>query len=130
MSLNLTGAAPAAIVALAPEWAPKLRAYALLRERQQEADAEARAAKTAVDASKSEILTALMGAKAATCAGLIVTVKEGKPVAPSLTLATGQKLPWEKVTSLLVGNAVVPAAEVSTLYGGRSASTTIEVAGT
>ena len=129
MSLNLTGTASPGIVALHPDWAPKLRAYALLRDQQQAADAEARAAKAAADAARDEILAVLAGATAATCGSLVVTVKTGKPVAPSLTLVSGQKLPWDKVTSLIVGNVNVPASDVQTLYGGRNGSVAIEVAG-
>ena len=128
MSLNLTSAS-AGIPALHPDWAPKLRTYAALKARQQEADAEARAAKAAADSARDEILAELNGSTAATCGTLVVTVKTGKDVPPSLTLSTGQKLPWEKVTSLIVGNENIPAANVATLYGGRSGSTTVEVSG-
>ena len=130
MSLHLTGAVSPGIATLDPAWAPKLKTYALLREQQQNADAEARAAKAAADAAKEEILAALAGSTAATCANLVVTVKTGKAVAPSLTLTSGQKLPWEKVSGLTVGNQYVDAEEVATLYGGRSGSVAIEVAGT
>lgn len=129
MSLNLTGTASPGIASLDPAvWAPKLRTYAALRERQQEADAEARAAKAAADAAKAEILAALGSATAATCGNGIVTVKVGKDVPASLTLQTGQKLPWASVTGLTVGNTYVQAADVQTLYGGRGGSVTIEVA--
>ena len=46
----------------------------------------------------------------------------------SLTLQTGQKLPWASVTGLTVGNTYVQAADVQALYGGRGGSVTIEVA--
>ena len=63
MSLTFTANATPGIATLHPDWAPKLRAYALLRDQQQAADAEARAAKAAADAAKDEILTALAGAR-------------------------------------------------------------------
>ena len=129
MSLNLTGTASPGIVALHPDWAPRLRGYALLRDMQQKADAEARAAKAAADAARDEIIAALAGATAATCGNLVVTVKTGKPVAPSLTLETGQKIPWDKVTSLIDGNVNVPASDVKTIYGGRNGSPTVEIVG-
>ena len=129
MSLNLTGTASPGIVALHPDWAPRLRGYALLRDMQQKADAEARAAKAAADAAKDEILTALAGAAAATCGNLVVTVKTGNPAPASLTLETGQKIPWDKVASLLVGNVVVPAGDVKTIFGGRQGSPTLSVTG-
>ncbi len=129
MSLNLTGTAPPGIAALPPDWAPRLRGYALLRDMQQKADAEARAAKAAAHAARDDILAALAGATAATCGNLVVTVKTGNPAPASLTLETGQKIPWDKITSLIVGNVNVPASDVKTIYGGRSASTSIQVAG-
>ena len=129
MSLNLTGTASPGIATLHPDWAPKLRAYALLRDQQQAADAEARAAKAAADAAKDEILTALAGAAAATCGNLVVTVKTGNPAPASLTLETGQKIPWDKITSLIVGNVNVPASDVKTIFGGRAGSVTLSVAG-
>ena len=129
MSLTFTANATPGIATLHPDWAPKLRAYALLRDQQQAADAEARAAKAAADAAKDEILAALAGAAAATCGNLVVTVKTGNPAPASLTLETGQKIPWDKITSLIVGNVNVPAADVKTIFGGRSASTSIQVAG-
>jgi hypothetical protein len=129
MSLNLTGAVSPGIATLDPAWAPKLRTYAELRDRQQNADAEARAAKAAADAAKAEILAALGTATAATCGNLIVSVKTGKDAPASVTLATGQKIMWEKVTSLIVGNENVPAADVQTLFGGRAGSVTLTIAG-
>ena len=129
MSLNLTGAASPGIPALDPAWAPKLRTYAILREQQQAADAEALAAKAAADAARDDILAALAGATAATCGTLVVTVKVGTSAPASVTLETGQKIPWDKVASLLVGNVVVPAGDVKTLFGGRNGPPTIQVAG-
>lgn len=128
MSLNLTGTASPGIAALHPDWAPKLRTYVELRDRQQAADAEARATKAAADAAKAEILAALAGAMAATCGNLVVTVEKGKSAAASLTLSSGQKILWEKVTSLIVGNENVPAADVQTLFGGRAGSITLTIA--
>ena len=129
MSLNLTGTATPGIVALHPDWAPRLRGYALLRDMQQKADAEARAAKAAADAARDEIIAALAGATAATCGNLVVTVKTGSPAPASLTLETGQKIPGDKVTSLIVGNVNVPASDVKTIYGGRNGSPTVEIVG-
>ena len=129
MSLTFTANATPGIATLHPDWAPKLRAYALLRDQQQAADAEARAAKAAADAAKDEILTALAGAAAATCGNLVVTVKTGNPAPASLTLETGQKIPWDKITSLIVGNVNVPASDVKTIFGGRAGSVTLSVAG-
>ncbi len=129
MSLNLTGTATPGIATLHPDWAPKLRAYALLRDQQQAADAEARAAKAAADAAKDEILTALAGAAAATCGNLVVTVKTGNPAPAALTTESGQKIPWDKVTGLTIGNAYVDAKEIKTIFGGRAGSVSVQVAG-
>ena len=129
MSLHISSANPG-ITALDPAiWSAKLKTYALLREGPQNADSAARAAKAAADGAQTEILTAMRGSTAATCGNMIVTVKTGKEVAAALTLTSGQKVPWEKVTGLTIGNAYVDAKEVQTLYGGRSASVSIEVAG-
>ena len=128
MSLNLTGAASPGIPALDPAWAPKLRGYALLRDMQQKADAEARAAKAAAVAARDEILAALGDATAATCNNLVVTVKVGTAAPASVTLATGQRILWDKVASLLVGNVVVPAGDVKTLFDGRAGSVSLSIA--
>ena len=119
-----------ALAKLSPKtWRPKLIAAAQLRRAKSAADKAAREHESLWKAAKSEILAAIGDAPGAVCGDLVLTVSCAKPAEKTLTLATGEVIPWSKVTSLLVGNVTVPAAQVVRLYGGRESSPDISIAG-
>ena len=128
MTLTLTSTAPA-IAKLAPsKYGEQVRDYKALCLLKKETAAAAAAADKAHKAARDALLLALNGAEAATCGNYVLTVKTGAAAEASITFADGVKAPWANVVSVTIGNRQVPTAG-STLYGGRSGSTTIDVVG-
>ena len=93
------------------------------------ADAEARAADSVVKALTAKLSLAMGAAVSAVCGEVTLTRKAGTSAEAALTLTDGRKVPWTTVTSVLVGNQHIPAAEVKILFGGREGSVSIDVTG-
>lgn len=113
---------------LRPVWAEKLRNYVTLQATKKTTAAAAAAADNAVKAARGEILLELGEATAAVCGNMVVSVKTGADAEKTITLATGQKIPWSSVTSLLIGNTTVKGSDVISIYGGRQGSAEVTVA--
>lgn len=111
-------------------WKAEIQAYILAKATKKEADAASRAADSTIKAFVARALDAMKGAPAATCGSAVLTRKETSAANASITLRDGSKIAWSDVTSVLVGNHTIAAADVATIYGGRSGSTALEVAGT
>lgn len=111
-------------------WRDKVIALATAQITKREADAASRAADTTIKAVQAELLLAMNGAPAALCGHAVLTPKTTSDAKATLTLSDGSKLDWTAITSLLAGNRTIPAKDVLSLYGGRSGSTSIAVAGT
>lgn len=95
-----------------------------------EAEAAARAADGIVKALTARLLAAMGDAPAATCGHAVLTRKETKAAEAALTMTSGEKIAWQVVTSLVVGNRYIGREEVQSIYGGRGGSTGLSVAGT
>ena len=126
--LNLK-AAPGLIRLDTAEFGDIVRDYAAAAARQKTAEAEARAAKQTAESLRNKLLVAVGDVPAALCGNAVLTVKQTAGAEPSLTLRDGDKLAWSAVSGLTVGNKYVAASDVATLYGGRSGSTSLTVAG-
>lgn len=110
-------------------WLQKVQDYARAKREHSRLEGEARAAKSVVDAAKSELLAAMQDHPAALCGTAVLTRKDVKPSAATLTLSDGRVIRWNEVTSILVGNVTVPAAAVAKMYGGRDGYVSLDVAG-
>ena len=109
-------------------WRDRIRRFRVTRLEKREAEAAARAADKIVKSLRDELRAAIGPTGAAICGNMILSVKEGAAVAASITLADGRKIDWSRVTSLVIGSEIVSAAGAS-LFGGRSGSVDIEIAG-
>ena len=107
-------------------WLEKLTAYRNNRAEKKQVDAAARNLEKLVKAGQAEIAGAMNGCTVATCGDLTVTLKQGEAAPASITLSTGQTIPWSMVKSLIVGNEQVMADQVATIYGGRSGSISVD----
>ena len=125
---NSAEIAKPALIRLAKAWLPRLADYIELTNKKRETASAATAADNAHKAAKGALLRELGLAKAATCGGYVVSVTESKAAEPSITLATGEKHAWDKVTKVLIGNQWYDAAGAK-LYGGRSGSVDVNVSG-
>ncbi len=134
MALNLSHAGKSAspnLTKLDPKvYAEKARTLQEAKARKSALDSESRALESTIKALTAEFIAAMGTAPAALCGSAVITRKETKDAAASLTLINGSKVPWSNVTSLLIGNSTVPRDDVQSLYGGRSGSVSIEIAGT
>jgi hypothetical protein len=111
------------------EFLADVKRYIELCDNAREAAAAAAAATEARNAQRHKLLQAMNGASAAQCGNYILTVKETRASAASITLADSRKVKWDAVTCLLIGNETVKATDVVSLYGGRAASLSLDVAG-
>jgi hypothetical protein len=110
-------------------WGDKIRKFAILAAEKRRLDAEARAADGVFKTARDELLGQLGDAPAALCGEMVLTRKATKPAPASLTLASGQVVPWSTVSGLTIGNAYVASSEVMKIYGGRDGSVSVEIAG-
>ena len=130
MTLTLTAPAAPGLVRLdTGKFGDIVRDYAAAAARQKTAEAEARAAKQSAESLRGKLIAAMGDAPAALCGNAVLTRKQTAGAEPSLTLRGGDKLAWSAVSGLTVGNKYVAASDVATLYGGRSGSTSLTVAG-
>ena len=111
-------------------WATKLRDYMLAKATKKEADAASRGADSTIRAIRGELREAMGDSPVAICGQAVLTLKSTSPAEATITLCTGEKIAWAKVTGILIGNENIPAARVASLYGGRGGSEDVEISGT
>ena len=122
-------ATPSSMVRLSDDLLPKVRDYADAKQTKKRADAEGRAADAVIKGTGAMLLEKMAGAPAAICGEMILTTKSTASADAALTLTDGSKILWKDVTMLVIGNKTVMTTEIQTLFGGRSGSTSVEVAG-
>lgn len=109
------------IVRLPAKFRESLLAYATARDRQRSATAAADAARAAADAVQAAIREAMGAANIAVCTDLSLRFSVYSESEPSITLATGEKIPLSRVKSItLAGGKSIPAREIQKIYGGRA----------
>lgn len=92
-----------------------------------DADATSRSADKDLKNAQGQLLSAISPARAAVCGNRVLTVKAGRQEAAKITLKNGRTIAWEDVTFVLVGKERIDPADISTLFGGRTISDSIEV---
>lgn len=118
------------LLRLAPkDWLDKVRAYAQLVVTKRETAAAAKAADDAHKAARAEILRAMSGAPAAACGNYTLGFSEKAGAEAAITTVDGRKIKWSAVTSIMVGNETIKAADIGTIYGGRGGSIELSVHG-
>lgn len=123
-------AAPAGLVRVSPQkWAATIRDFVAAKALKKKLDAEARAADAQCKALRSQLFPALSGAPSVVCGHQILTLKATAPAQAALTLRDGSKIMWSAVQAVTVNGRRIVAEDIASLYGGRSGSEDIDVAG-
>lgn len=134
MALHLENSAPAGagrtVKLNAKEYGEDVSNLAAAIATKREAEAAARAADGTVKALTAKLLAAMGDAPAATCGHAVLTRKETKAAEAALTMTSGEKIAWAKVSGLTIGNSYVNVNDIRSIYGGRDGSSRVEVAGT
>jgi hypothetical protein len=135
MNLSMVTPARNSLIQMQLAYKEKIRNYRNLKLLKADLESKARAADKQVKSLKAELLKALEGAPAGMCDQAVLTVKEGTETPAAITLADGRRILWSQVKAVVVesdsagANWRIPANEVTTLFGGRSSSSDIDVAG-
>jgi hypothetical protein len=131
MSLHLTNAETTtpAMVRLPASFMPTIKEFAAAQEAKKQADAAARAADATMRGLQGALEAAMQGQDTAVCEHVVLALTHAREVPATLTLSNGSKIAWTQVTGLTVGNAYVAATDVTTLFGGRSGYTRLNVKG-
>jgi hypothetical protein len=124
----LKSCASTAIKRLPASLSAIVRNYRDARADKKRLDAEARKATDTVKKLQDTILEAMAGETTCAIGKAYVTVKTTSAAVATITMPDGEVIPWANVTSILVGNRTYKTTGAK-LYGGRSASAAIEVAG-
>lgn len=111
-------------------WLAPIQAYRALREERRAVDRRARELKEECDRARDTIIKAMGDAPVAQCGDLVLTVKTGGGAESAVVLINGRKIALVDIKSLLLTNGSrVTRSDIARLYGGKSDSTDLEVAG-